>query len=88
MLTIETMDPELREMTGADHTPFSMGEILGYQPEIAKALIRFQASIKKHRTLPDKLVELVRLRIAFYSQLARADICLANIDGSLWTEVL
>src|SRR5205085_8942641 len=33
-----------------------------------KALLQFSAALKAHRTLPARLVELVRLRIAFHNQ--------------------
>ncbi len=71
MLTPEQLDPELRARTRADErTPTELGmtRILGHQPEMAKGLNAFAASLKVNRTLPARLIELVRLRIAFHNQ--------------------
>jgi alkylhydroperoxidase family enzyme len=71
MLTPEQLDPELRRDTRADvRTPVELGttRILGHQPEMAKGLRTFTRALKEHRTLPDRLIELVRLRIAFHNQ--------------------
>ena len=62
----EQLDPELRERSRADEcTPLELGltRILGHQPEMAKGLGRFTSSLKANRTLPERLIELVRLRI-------------------------
>ena len=70
-LSPEQFDPELREMTHADErTPLELGNvrIFAHRPELAKAVARFSGSLKRHRTLPDRLVELVRLRVAFHNQ--------------------
>lgn len=37
-------------------------------PEQALGLMGFGGALKKNRTLPDRLVELVRLRVAFFNQ--------------------
>ena len=37
-------------------------------PELALGLMQFGGALKTKRTLPDRLVELVRLRIAFFNQ--------------------
>jgi AhpD family alkylhydroperoxidase len=71
MLTPEQLDPELRRMTRADErTPLEVGltRIFGHQPEMAKGLMKFAGSLKANRTLPARLVELVRLRVAFHNQ--------------------
>ena len=39
-----------------------------HTPEMAKGLMAFSGALKVNRTLPEKLVELVRLRIAFFNQ--------------------
>ena len=53
-----------------DRTPLELGltRIFGHQPEMAKGLMAFSASLKRYRTLPPRLLELVRLRIAFHNQ--------------------
>jgi AhpD family alkylhydroperoxidase len=71
MKTVETMDCELREMTGAEHrTPLELGNvrIYAHRPELAKAFVRFMADMRGYRTLPARLLELVRLRVAFHNQ--------------------
>jgi AhpD family alkylhydroperoxidase len=37
-------------------------------PELALGLMQFGGALKMKRTLPDRLVELVRLRVAFFNQ--------------------
>ena len=39
-----------------------------HRPELAKGMLPFAGALKMHRTLPDRLVELVRLRVAFFNQ--------------------
>jgi AhpD family alkylhydroperoxidase len=71
MLTPEQLDPELRQRSRADErTPLELGltRILGHQPEMAKGLGQFTSSLKVNRTLPERLIELVRLRVAFHNQ--------------------
>ena len=70
-LDAENWDPELREMTRADEaTPLEQGlmRIYAQVPDIAKGVIALGGSLKMARTLPERLVELVRLRIAFHNQ--------------------
>jgi alkylhydroperoxidase family enzyme len=71
MLTPEQLDPDLRRLTRADdRTPLELGltRIFGHQPEMAKGLMKFAGSLKANRTLPARMIELVRLRIAFHNQ--------------------
>ncbi len=68
---IENWDPELRAMTRADEaTPLEQGlmRIFANVPELAKAFVGFGGAMKRSRTLPPRLVELVRLRVAFHNQ--------------------
>ena len=68
---LEDWDPELRELTRADSgTPLEQGlmRIYAHVPGIAKGLAAFGGSLKLNRTLPERLVELVRLRVAFHNQ--------------------
>ena len=39
-----------------------------HTPELVKGMMAFSGGLKQHRTLPEKLIELVRLRIAFFNQ--------------------
>ena len=70
-LPIEDWDPELRALTAADEaTPLEQGlmRMMAHTPEMAKGMIAFSAALFKNRTLPRRLVELVRLRVAFHNQ--------------------
>jgi alkylhydroperoxidase family enzyme len=70
-LPLEQWDPELRAMTDADHgTPLEqqMGGVNAHSPEIAKGFLRFSGAMWANTLLPRRLLELVRLRIAFHNQ--------------------
>ena len=82
-LELDEWDQELREMTAADSgTPLEQGvmRMFAHKPEISKGLINFAGALKKHRSLPDRLVELVRLRIAFHNQ-CRSCMAIRYEDG-------
>ena len=67
----EHWDPALREMTRPDTaTPLEQGlmRMFAHCPGLAKGVAAFGGSLKMHRTLPGRLVELVRLRVAFHNQ--------------------
>jgi len=64
-------DPELRELAQADTaTPLELGllRMMAHSPDMAKGVVHFISAVRQHRTLPDRLVELVRLRVAFHNQ--------------------
>ena len=68
---IDDWDKDLREMTAADSgTPLEQGamRMFAHTPEISKGLTAFAGSLKQNRSLPNRLVELVRLRVAFHNQ--------------------
>jgi len=70
-LPIEEWDPELRQAVDVDSMlPFQRNgmEISAHAPQMAKAVGAFFALSKAGQTLPPRLVELVRLRIAFHNQ--------------------
>lgn len=70
-LPLDQWDPELRKLTHADSaTPLEQGllRMFAHRPELAKGMIQFAGALKVHRALPDRLVELVRLRVAFRNQ--------------------
>ena len=70
-LELDECDNDLREMTAADSgTALEQGimRMFAHTPEISKGLVAFGGAIKSHRSLPDRLVELVRLRVAFHNQ--------------------
>jgi AhpD family alkylhydroperoxidase len=64
-------DPSLQELIHPeDRTPLENGlmRYFAHRPELAKGLISFTGSLKRNRQLDSRLVELVRLRIAFHNQ--------------------
>lgn len=71
MLTPDELDPDLRRRSRADErTPLELGltRIFGHQPAMAEGLGAFATSLKINRTLPERMIELVRLRVAFHNQ--------------------
>ena len=69
-LPVAELDPEFSRLIHADErTPveLAMTSILGHRPDLAGPLTAFTRSLK-HGRLPRRLVELVRLRIAFHNQ--------------------
>lgn len=70
-IPVQHWDPELVTMTAGDTaTDIEQGitRMLAHSPEIAKGAIGFGAAIAMNRTLPERLIELVRLRVAFHNQ--------------------
>ena len=70
-LELDELEPQLREQSRVDdRTPIEVGltPILGHAPDLAKGLNAFAGSLKRKGTLPRRLVELVRLRVAFHNQ--------------------
>jgi alkylhydroperoxidase family enzyme len=70
-IPVEHWDPELVSMTGGDTaTVIEQGitRMLAHCPEMAKGAIGFGAAIAVNRTLPERLIELVRLRVAYHNQ--------------------
>jgi len=82
-LELDEWDNDLREMTAADSgTALEQGIMrkFAHTPEISKGLVAFGGAIKSHRSLPDRLVELVRLRVAFHNQ-CRSCMAIRYQDG-------
>jgi AhpD family alkylhydroperoxidase len=70
-IPVENWDPELRAMTRADGaTPLEQGmtRVLAHSPAVAKAVIVFGGTLFQNTALPRRLIELVRLRVAFHNQ--------------------
>ncbi len=64
-------DPRLREQLHPDdRTPLENGlmRYFAHRPELALGLKAFSSALRTNRTLPPRLTELVRLRIAFHNQ--------------------
>jgi AhpD family alkylhydroperoxidase len=70
-LPVEQWDKELRALAQADTLPKIQQTMLGVYanaPELAKDFLVFTAAMSQHFTLRRRLLELVRLRIAFHNQ--------------------
>ncbi|WP_380876640.1 hypothetical protein ACFB49_09500 [Sphingomonas sp. DBB INV C78] len=70
-LGVDQWDAELRETFAADQaTPLEQGtmRMFAHRPAIANGIIALGAGIKQDRSLPERLIELVRLRIAWHNQ--------------------
>lgn len=71
MLPAEQWDDDLRVLAQAGAaTPLEQGllRIMAHAPELAKALVTFGSTLWRSHKLPRRLLELVRLRIAFHNQ--------------------
>ena len=82
-LELDEWDNDLREMTAADcgtALEQCIMRMFAHTPEISKGLVAFGGAIKSHRSLPDRLVELVRLRVAFHNQ-CRSCMAIRYQDG-------
>jgi AhpD family alkylhydroperoxidase len=67
----ENWDPRLRAaLKPEDRTEIEQGIIrfLAHCPDQVLGMMQFAGALKVHRQLPEKLVELVRLRVAFFNQ--------------------
>jgi len=82
-LELDEWDKDLREMTAADSgTALEQGimRMWAHTPEISKGIVALGGALKAHRSLPDRLVELVRLRVAFHNQ-CRSCMAIRYQDG-------
>ena len=65
----QEFDPELRARTDSlEEVELGHLRILGNSPRVALAFVNFMGSVNDASLLPRRLVELVRLRIAFHNQ--------------------
>jgi alkylhydroperoxidase family enzyme len=70
-IPVAQWDPALVAMTNGDSatvTEQGITRMLAHCPEMALGAIGFGAAIAMNRTLPERLIELVRLRVAFHNQ--------------------
>jgi len=71
MLPFEAWPSELRGAMG-DQVPSAVEagvlRITAHRPAISLAMMQYNAALRANRTLPERLMELVRLRIAFHNQ--------------------
>ncbi len=83
LLTADELDAELAATVRAgEKTPLELGSarIYGHTPDIAKAFVAFMGTVRGNRTLPARLLELVRLRVAFHNQ-CRSCMAIRYQDG-------
>ena len=67
----EQWDPQLLALTQGDTASTieqGITRMLAHCPQMATGAIGFGAAIAMNRTLPERLIELVRLRVAFHNQ--------------------
>lgn len=70
-LSVDQWDPDLRNaIRAADATPLEQGimRFMAHRPPLAKLVAQFGGGLKMSRTLPERMIELMRLRIAFHNQ--------------------
>jgi AhpD family alkylhydroperoxidase len=70
-LPVEQWDPQLRELAQGDALPTVQQRMLGVYanaPELAKPFLIFTGALSQNISLRRRLLELVRLRIAFHNQ--------------------
>ncbi|MEM1019583.1 MAG: carboxymuconolactone decarboxylase family protein, partial [Pseudomonadota bacterium] len=67
----EQWDPRIKAVVQPENlTDLEQGltRYFAHTPELALGLMGFAGAMKMNRTLPERLLELVRLRIAFFNQ--------------------
>lgn len=83
MIPAEEMPSELGDLLNAgSRTPLELGNarIYAHRPDLAAAYVRFMGAVRGGRRLPDRLMELVRLRVAFHNQ-CRSCMAIRYEDG-------
>lgn len=68
---VEQWDPRLKAaVRPEDATDLEQGlsRFFAHAPDLALGVMQMGGALKLHRTLPERLVELVRLRVAFFNQ--------------------
>ena len=70
-LPVDEGSEELRAMArpeSATELERGLMRFFAHAPEIARSVAALGGGLKVHRTLPDRMVELVRLRVAYHNQ--------------------
>ena len=83
LLPPEEWTPELRELVQPEgRTDLELGNvrIYAHRPELAEAYVQFTGAIRSRSTLPARLIEIVRLRVAFHNQ-CRSCMAIRYADG-------
>ena len=84
MLTAAEFPDALRDQLGADdRTPLELGNlrIYAHRPALASAYATYMAELRRPGLLSRRLVELVRLRVAFHNQ-CRSCMAVRYHDGA------
>jgi AhpD family alkylhydroperoxidase len=84
MLTPAEFPADLRALVGAEtKTPLELGNLRFYahRPELARAYATFMGELRRPGLLSRRLVELVRLRVAFHNQ-CRSCMAVRYADGA------
>lgn len=71
MIEHDSWSDELRALTNPEAlSPLERGtlRIMAHKPETATGFVKFFSALRGERTLPERLTELMRLRIAFHNQ--------------------
>jgi len=82
-LAAEEWDPRLKEAINPEAlTDLEQGlmRFFAHRPELALGMMPFSGALKTQRLLPDRLVELIRLRVAFFNQ-CRSCMAIRYSDG-------
>ena len=71
LLPVESWPSDLKAALG-DATPsqieLGVSRITAHRPVLSLAMLQYNQALRSNRTLPERLMELVRLRIAFHNQ--------------------
>lgn len=70
-IDVADWDPDVRALVNGDEMPAvtkSLFDIIAHCPQTAKAFVHMFAAIKAESSLSPRLLELMRLRIAFHNQ--------------------
>lgn len=70
-LPISDWQPDLREMVGGDSASLveqGLMRVLSHNPDLAKGVLTFGGCLYQSTSLSRRLIELVRLRVAFHNQ--------------------
>jgi AhpD family alkylhydroperoxidase len=79
LLPLEEAPPDLSRLIG-DAPPNNLHVFL-HMPDVARAFAQFQGTLQRSGTLPRRLIELVRLRVAFHNQ-CRSCMAVRYEDGA------
>lgn len=83
MLTAAQLPADLRDLLDAENkTPLELGNlrIYAHRPALARAYVAFMAALREPGLLSRRLVELVRLRVAYHNQ-CRSCMAVRYADG-------